>query len=206
MGANYSSKLSPWLSNGSISCRMIYWKVREFERKYQVSASTTKFFDEMFWRDFTKYWCLYHGNKIFSAYGIFDREHYNWKTDMQIVNRWRSGQTGMPLIDSLMREMNETGFMSNRGRQIVASYLTLDLRQDWRYGAYYFEEKLIDHDVQSNYGSWCFSAGVGPGKVLAFNSLGQSSKFDAHGEFIRKWCPELTSIPTDYIHDPWNMP
>ena len=77
----------------------------------------------------------------------------------------------MPLIDALMRELNQSGFMSNRGRQIVASYLTLDLKQDWRFGAHYFEEKLIDHDVQQNYGSWNFSAGMGPGRVYNFNIL-----------------------------------
>jgi deoxyribodipyrimidine photo-lyase len=77
----------------------------------------------------------------------------------------------MPLIDALMRELNQSGFMSNRGRQIVASYLTLDLKQDWRFGAHYFEEKLIDHDVQSNYACWNFLAGLGPGAVYNFNVL-----------------------------------
>ena len=89
---------------------------------------------------------------------------------------------------------------------VVACYLTMDLKQDWRYGAHYFEEKLIDHDVQSNYGGWCFSAGIGPGRVLVFNSLTQSAKFDAQGEYIKKWCPELAGVPIEYIHDPWNMP
>jgi deoxyribodipyrimidine photo-lyase len=97
----------------------------------------------------------------------------------------------MPLVDALMREMNETGFMPNRGRMVVACYLTMDIKQDWRFGAHYFEEKLIDHDVQSNYGGWCSSAGIGPGRVLVFNSLLQSTKFDPNGEYIRKWCPEL---------------
>ena len=124
---------------------------------------------------------------------------------MELVERWRSGSTEMPLIDALMRELKATGFMSNRGRQIVAAYLTLDLRQDWRMGAYHFEEYLIDHDVQSNYASWNFAAGIGPSKTLNFNILGQSQKFDAKGKFIRKWVPELHSVPLDYLHDPWNM-
>jgi len=88
-----------------------------------------------------------YGTKIFSEYGIYDREYYDWKTDPEIVARWREGRTGMPIIDSLMRELNATGFMSNRGRMVAACYLTMDLKQDWREGAYYFEEKLIDHDV-----------------------------------------------------------
>lgn len=122
------------------------------------------------WRDFNRYWCIFHGDKIFHEYGIYNREYYQWKTDMSIVQRWRDGQTGMPLVDALMREMNETGFMPNRGRMVVACYLTMDLKQDWRFGAHYFEEKLIDHDVQSNYGGWCGSAGIGAGRVLVFNT------------------------------------
>ena len=90
-----------------------------------------------------------------------------------------------------MRELNATGYMSNRGRQIVGSFLTHDLKQDWRYGAYHFEEKLLDHDVHSNYGSWNAIAGVGPGRVNHFNTLLQSKKFDANGEYIKLWVPEL---------------
>ena len=114
--------------------------------------------------------------------------------------------TGVPIIDALMREMNFTGFMPNRGRMVVSSYFAMDLKQDWRFGAHYFEEKLIDHDVQSNYGGWSFSAGIGPGRVLVFNSLTQSMKFDPEGKYIKMWCPELTNVPVSYIHDPWNMP
>ena len=91
---------------------------------------------------------------------------------METVQRWKEGRTGMPIIDACMRDMNTSGFMSNRGRQVVASYFALDLKQDWRFGAHHFEEALIDHDVQSNYGGWVFSSGIGPGKVYNFNILG----------------------------------
>ena len=111
----------------------------------------------------------------------------------------------MPLIDALMRDMNTTGFMPNRGRMIVACYLTMDLKQDWRWGAHYFEEKLIDHDVQSNYGGWAFSSGIGPGRVLIFNSLKQSRDFDKEGRYIKMWVPELKNVSAELIHDPWNM-
>lgn len=104
-----------------------------------------------------------------------------------------------------MRELTYSGFMSNRGRQIVASYLTQDLGMDWRYGAHYFEEKLIDHDVTSNYGGWNAASGLGPGKVLKFSALNQSKKFDSQGQFIKMWCPELKQVPLAYIHEPWNM-
>lgn len=102
----------------------------------------------------------------------------------------------MPLIDAFMRELNLSGFMSNRGRQIVAAYLTLDLNQDWRFGAHHFEDKLIDHDVCSNYGAWNSSSGMGPGKVLMFNTLKQSRDHDLAGEFIKTWVPELRDVPT----------
>lgn len=147
-----------------------------------------------------------YGTKVFFEYGIYDRTYYDWKTNMDIINRWRQGKTGMPLIDALMRDMNATGFMPNRGRMVVACYLTMDLKQDWRYGAHYFEEKLIDHDVQSNYGGWAFSSGIGPGRVLVFNSVKQSRDFDKNGEYIKSWVPELKRVPTEYIHEPWTMP
>jgi len=147
IGSEYSSKLSPWLSNGSISIRSVYFTVREFQKKNGTNESIKVFIDEIFWRDFARYWCMRHGNKIFSSYGIYNRSYYNWITNMETVNKWKEGRTGMPLIDSLMRELNATGFMPNRGRMIVACYLTMDLKQDWRYGANHFEEKLIDHDV-----------------------------------------------------------
>lgn len=96
---------------------------------------------------------------------MYNRTQNKWKTNEKLIQRWKQGLTGMPLIDALMRDLNATGFMSNRGRQIVACYLALDLGQDWRHGAYHFEEKLIDHDVQSNYGGWNSAAGVGPGRT-----------------------------------------
>jgi len=206
LGANYSSKLSPWLANGSLSIRKVYHETRRFENEYERNDSTKHFIDELFWRDFFHFWCRHHGMKIFSSYGIYDRSHYRWQTDLEIIKRWRDGTTGMPIIDAFMRELNATGFMGNRGRQIVASYFSLDLRQDWRYGAHYFEEKLIDHDVQSNYGGWNAGSGIGPGKVLMFNTMTQSTKFDTYGDYIRTWVPELANVPLSHIHDPWNMP
>jgi len=116
IGSEYSSKFSPWLANGAVSCRDIYWKVKAFEEKHGPSESTKKFIDELFWRDFSYYWCMLNGTRVFFEYGITDRTHYNWRVDKNLIQRWREGKTGMPLIDALMRELNESGFMSNRGR------------------------------------------------------------------------------------------
>lgn len=174
MGDDYSSKISPWLANGCLSVRQAYFVSEDYKMKmnsHPITKSVDKFVDELFWRDFYKLWFIYQGSKPFYRYGIHDRSYYNWKADMDIINRWKTGMTGMPLIDALMRDMNRTGFMSNRGRQIVAAYLTLDLGMDWRYGAHHFEEVLVDHDVTSNYGGWNAASGLGPGKVLNFNAL-----------------------------------
>jgi len=122
-----------------------------------------------------------------------------------MINRWRSGTTGMPIIDAIMRELTSVGFISNRARQMTASYLCLDLKQDWRYGAYWFEEKLIDHDVHSNTGGWNAAGGMGPGKVLQFNMVSGSKKHDPKGEYIKLWCPELKNVPVVYIFEPYNM-
>ena len=128
IGANYSSKLSPWLANGSLSIKTVYHKTKEFESKFGANESSKVFIDELFWRDFNRFWCMHNGNKVFSAYGIYNRTYYSWKPDPKIVQRWRDGQTGMPLVDALMREMNATGFMPNRGRMVVACYFAMDLK------------------------------------------------------------------------------
>lgn len=145
--------------------------MREYEKKYKPDIQTKTYIDELFWRDYYRYWCMHYGNQVFSEYGIYKRTYYNWQQDPEIYKRWKEGKTGMPLIDALMRDMNRTGFMPNRGRMIVACYFSQDLKQDWRYGAHYFEERLIDYDVHSNYGGWAFSSGIGPGRVLVFNSM-----------------------------------
>lgn len=124
IGSEYSSKLSPWLANGCISVRDIYFETREFEKANGSSESTKVFIDELFWRDFNRYWFIRYGTKNFFAYGVYDRTYYKWQVNHDVISRWREGRTGMPLIDALMREMNTTGFMPNRGRMIVACYLT----------------------------------------------------------------------------------
>lgn len=128
VGPDFSSKLSPWFANGCLSIRRAYWEVKRFEESVTENESTVHFISELFWRDFFRFWCLHHGNAIFSAHGIFPRKQHVWKKELEIVQRWREGSTGMPLVDAFMRELNAVGYMSNRGRQVVASYLALDLK------------------------------------------------------------------------------
>ena len=127
MGVDYSSKLSPWLANGSLSIRQVYHMTRKFEREVKKNESTAHYINELFWRDFCHFYCARHGNKVFQSYGISKKPIVKWKTNEISVKRWKEGMTGIPLIDAFMRELNQTGFMGNRGRQIVAAFLTLDL-------------------------------------------------------------------------------
>lgn len=116
MGNNFASFLSPWMACGALSPRKIYFELLKFENKHKCLKDTTKYFDELMWRDFSRYFCMNKGNKIFSEYGYLNRDYYNWQTDMEIVKRWRQGLTGFPIIDASIREMNNSGYMSNRGR------------------------------------------------------------------------------------------
>ena len=128
MGADYSSKLSPWLACGALSPRYVYWETKKYEAKYKANKSTTHFISELFWRDFCHWYCYRHGDRVFYEYGALGKSAPKWKVNQDTIQRWKQGLTGVPLIDALQRELNYSGFMSNRGRQIVASYLALDLK------------------------------------------------------------------------------
>lgn len=104
-----------------------------------------------------------------------------------------------------MRELKATGFMSNRGRQNVASFLAIDMSTDWRYGADHFESYLLDHEVSANWGNWCSAAGMTGGRLNRFNIVKQSKDYDTQGDYVRHWCPELANIPTKLIHEPWKL-
>ena len=160
IGLDYSSKFSPWLSNGSISAREIYWEIKEYEKDILKNQSTYWLIFELIWRDYFKYISLKYRNKIFQIGGILDKD-YDWSTDIKIFKQWMDGRTVEPFVNANMMELNSTGWMSNRGRQNVASFLAKELKVDWRWGASYFESKLIDYDVHSNYGNWMYVSGVG---------------------------------------------
>jgi len=130
-----------------------------------------------------------------------------WSQDMTKFKAWRDGRTGVPFIDANMRELKETGWMSNRGRQNVASFLIKDLGLDWRLGAEWFESQLLDHDVCSNYGNWNYAAGIGndPRENRKFNIVKQGLDYDTDGDYVRLWVPELGGIRDGRIHHPWTM-
>ncbi|KAJ3091309.1 hypothetical protein HK102_001002 [Quaeritorhiza haematococci] len=212
LGSEYSTKFSPWLSVGAISARKIAWEVWGYEDERGATKGTYWLWFELLWREYFKFVAMKYGNRIFFQEGISPPSTGNkkpivWKNDKVGAKRWMDGQTGVPFVDANMRELRATGFMSNRGRQNVASFLTKDLNVDWRLGAEWFECLLLDHDPCSNYGNWLYVSGLGndPREDRHFNMVKQGKDYDPEGEYVGTWCPELKGVPAGMIHTPWKM-
>ena len=187
IGLDYSSKFSAWLSNGSISAREIYWEIKEYEKDILKNQSTYWLVFELIWRDYFKYISLKYGDKIFKIGGILEKS-YSWSKDIKIFKEWVEGRTIEPFVNANMIELNSTGWMSNRGRQNVASFLAKELKIDWRWGASYFESKLIDYDVHSNYGNWMYVSGVGNDpRDRKFNIKFQAERYDPMSKYQNIW-------------------
>ena len=187
IGTNYSSKLSAWLANGSVSAKTIYWKVKEYEAEFGANDDTYWLIFELIWRDYFKYISMKFGNKMFQLDGILNNK-YDWKFNQKAFNQWISGNTNEPFVNANMIELAKTGFMSNRGRQNVASFWAKEWNQDWRIAAAYFESLLIDYDVHSNYGNWIYNAGVGNDpRDRKFNIKRQAEMYDGNQEFQKLW-------------------
>ena len=206
LGKNDSSRLSPWLAHGCLSARRIAQRVHQFERERVANDSTYWLIFELLWRDYFALMMAKHQSHLFKIGGI-RRQVLPWRTDEARFELWRRGQTGFPLVDANMRELAATGFMSNRGRQNVASFLTKNLGIEWRWGAQWFESCLIDYDAASNWGNWNYAAGVGNDArgFRFFNIIKQSRDYDADGRYVRHWCRELADVPNRYVHQPYEM-
>ncbi|RYJ51689.1 DASH family cryptochrome [Flavobacterium petrolei] len=187
IGTDFSSKFSPWLANGSISAKTIYWEIIKYEQQIGQNESTYWLIFELIWRDYFKYIALKNGNSIFKIGGILDKK-YVWKTNQSAINHWIKGATDEPFVNANMIELQKTGWMSNRGRQNVASFFAKELLIDWRIGAAYFEAMLIDYDVHSNYGNWMYVSGVGNDpRDRKFNIKLQASNYDGQSKFQKLW-------------------
>lgn len=206
LGADYSSKFSPWLALGCLSPRYIYEQVQQYETEQVRNDSTYWLVFELLWRDYFRFICAKHGDRVFWRSGLQGID-IAWKEDWERFDRWRKGTTGFPLIDANMQELAATGFMSNRGRQNVASFLTKNLGIDWRMGAEWFESLLLDYDVCSNWGNWNYTAGVGNDArgFRFFNILKQSKDYDPQGDYVKHWLPALTNVPGSKVHEPWKL-
>lgn len=187
VGTDYSSKFSAWLSDGSLSAVTIYHEIKKYEKEFGANDSTYWLFFELLWRDFFKYISLQHKDYIFWKSGI-NHQKYFAENNEALIQRWKDGKTDSDFVNANMLELKNTGWMSNRGRQNVASYFCKILKQDWRIGAAYFEEMLIDYDVHSNYGNWMYLAGVGnDNRNRTFNPEKQAEMYDSNQKFRRLW-------------------
>lgn len=188
-GPDYSSKFSPWLALGCISPRFIYQELKRYESVYNANESTYWLVFELLWRDYFRFMMKKYPNRFFYKNGLKNSDSSTSKIDFQKLHNWIEGKTSVDFIDANMIELKLTGFMSNRGRQNAASYLCNDLAIDWRYGAAYFEQQLIDYDVCSNWGNWAYLAGVGndPRGTRYFNIDKQAIDYDKDKSFRNLW-------------------
>jgi deoxyribodipyrimidine photo-lyase len=189
VGANYSSKFSAWLSLGCISVRFIYQEIQEYEKQFGANTSTYWLVFELLWRDFFRFMFKKHRTKFFLYSGIKTDKVNSKLLNDKLLYQWINCSTPSAFINANMLELKQTGFMSNRGRQNVASYFCNELNMDWRIGAAYFEEQLIDYDVCSNWGNWAYLAGVGndPRGHRYFNIDKQAGDYDKNKLLRNLW-------------------
>ncbi|GAB3328228.1 DASH family cryptochrome [Haloplanus salinarum] len=205
LGRDFSSKFSPWLNEGCLSPRRVSAEIDRYEDRRVANDSTYWLRFELRWRDFFQFQFAKHGATFFTPGGIRERD-VDWMDDEAALDRWKRGETGIPFVDAAMRELNRTGYMSNRGRQNAASFLANDLRIDWRKGAAYFETRLVDYDPASNYGNWAYVAGVGnDSRNRSFDVLGQAKRYDPEAAYVTRWLPELDALPPAAAHEPWRL-
>ncbi|KAL2652281.1 hypothetical protein R1flu_020409 [Riccia fluitans] len=204
LGADYSTKFSPWLAHGCITPRIICDELRKYEAERVANQSTYWVLFELLWRDYFRFLSIKYGNSIFYLGGPRNVKGLRWSQDKLLFEAWRDGKTGYPLIDANMKELAATGFMSNRGRQIVCSFLVRDMGLDWRLGAEWFETCLLDYDPCSNYGNWTYGAGVGndPREDRYFSIPKQAQTYDPDGEYVAHWLPQLKNLPKAARHYP----
>jgi deoxyribodipyrimidine photo-lyase len=189
VGEDYSSKFSTWLALGCISPKFIYNEIKKYELQFGANESTYWLVFELIWRDFFRFMFKKHQTKFFLYSGIKTEKVNSKSLNDKLLFQWINGKTTSDFINANMLELKLTGFMSNRGRQNVASFFCNELNMDWRFGAAYFEQQLIDYDVSSNWGNWAYLAGVGndPRGHRYFNIEKQASDYDKSREFRNLW-------------------
>lgn len=202
MGWQNSTKFSPWLALGCLSPRQIMQDLSAYEAAHGANESTYWIYFELLWREFFYWNAIKQGAQLFMSKSGFDQPLHDMDLP-QAFTHWTQGQIGEPLINACMRELNHTGYLSNRGRQIAASYLINELGVDWRLGAGYFERMLIDYDVASNWGNWQYIAGVGadPRGGRHFNIEKQQKTHDPKGQYIQQWAEVKSTHQNIYWHD-----
>lgn len=201
---NSTSGLSPYLHFGQISPNQI-WEAIQHQELFSANETGIEHFKkELIWREFSYYWLYYFPDLPYKNFEKkFDK--FPWKTDSTLLRQWQQGQTGYPLVDAGMRELWQTGYMHNRVRMVVASFLVKNLKIHWREGAKWFWDCLLDADLANNSASWQWVAGSGLDAApyfRIFNPTTQGEKFDPEGEYVRKFVPELAKLPNKYLFKP----
>jgi len=206
-----TSRLSPHLHFGEISPRQIWHGLAHMasRRGLPIGAwRSSQFLAEVGWREFAHH-LLYHFPHTPTEPLRGDFKKFPWRKDAAWLKAWQRGRTGFPIVDAGMRELWATGWMHNRVRMIVASLLVKDLLIDWQEGARWFWDTLVDADLAQNTLGWQWTAGCGADAApyfRVFNPVSQGEKFDPHGDYVRRWCPELGKLPPDWIHQPDKAP
>ena len=210
-GRSGTSRLSPHLHFGEVGPWQV-WRAATTAATAQTGdpfpAGAETFLSEVGWREFSAH-LLFHFPTLPDAPLRPEYDSFPWRRDAKALKAWRQGQTGYPIVDAGMRELWTTGWMHNRVRMIVASFLVKDLLVDWRVGEAWFWDTLVDADLGSNAGNWQWVAGSGADAApyfRVFNPVSQGEKFDPDGAYVRRWAPELARLPDDLIHAPWTAP
>ncbi|MFI6048934.1 cryptochrome/photolyase family protein [Streptomyces violascens] len=199
LAGDATSRLSPFLHFGALSATELVHLAR-----HMGSPGARAFVRQLAWRDF------HHqvlAARPESAYEDYRPRGDRWRDDEREIAAWRAGRTGYPLVDAAMRQLAHEGWMHNRGRMLVASFLTKTLYADWRIGARHFLDLLVDGDVANNQLNWQWMAGTGtdtrPNRVL--NPVVQGKRFDPHGSYVSRWVPELAGLERKFVHEPWKL-
>lgn len=211
MAEDGTSVISPYLRWGMVSARRAaaaaYYAI-DHAPNPDARKSAHKWLSELIWRDFYIN-ILAHYPHVRSSSFRPQYDNINWVNDADQFKAWCEGRTGYPVVDAGMRQLLETGWMHNRTRMITASFLVKDLLIDWRWGEQFFMQHLVDGDPASNNGGWQWTAGTGTDAApyfRIFNPVSQGDRYDPEGEYVRRWVPELASLPSSYIQKPWEMP
>ena len=212
-GRNYPAKenvsqLSPHLHFGEISPNQIWTKAKQAKSDLISDDDLFHFLSELGWREFS-YYLLYHFPTLPDENFQKKFDKFPWKKNTTFLDRWKKGMTGYPIVDAGMRELWETGYMHNRVRMIVGSFLVKNLLSHWKYGERWFWDCLIDADLASNSASWQWVAGSGADAApyfRIFNPVTQGVKFDPDGSYTKKYLPELENIPKTFLFNPWEAP